>query len=202
MNLLDSAFHLAVAAHANQMDEDGMPHIVHCAAVMSSVKSELDSKQCYVERFYTVEELLIAAILHDAVEDSKGLVTLDRIEEDFGLKVRAVVDGLTRRKDESYRDFIYRAKQNPGAKFIKIADLLHNYGRTHKIGEKKAKWRDKLQYKYKIALRVLQSLERTSWENESWEVIGDQIFIADPNGKRIEINEAQFKEIRALVRKS
>src|SRR5208337_2462091 len=147
MTLLEFAIQTAVLAHAGQIDEDGLPHVIHCMSVSSAVQIEFEKSPI---PGYTLEELLIAAILHDSVEDSDGKVTLDQIRELWGGKICDIVDALTRREGEFYRDFIYRVQENPGACLIKIADLLHNMGRTHKISPKKAKWREKLEYKYAI----------------------------------------------------
>ena len=159
---LEDAIKLAVAAHSGQLDEGGTPHIVHCLEVMLGVKGVAEARP--VEG-YTTEELMIAAVLHDAVEDSEGEVTLGDIHERFGGKVGDAVDALTRRHYESYRDFIYRAKAHPAARVLKAVDVMNNRGRTHKISAKKAKWREKLEYKYAIAFDVLDDHEPT-WEED------------------------------------
>jgi GTP diphosphokinase / guanosine-3',5'-bis(diphosphate) 3'-diphosphatase len=212
MNLLEKAIDLAVRSHSGQVDEDGMPHIIHCFEVFRRVQEMFDSgPQHLVSKpsHYTVEELLIAAILHDTVEDTS--VTLDQIEQNFGKNVREIVDSVTRRTTkgeyshapetkEFYRDFIYRAKENEGGTIVKIADLMHNLSRVPKI--KKASWKDKLQFKYSIALRVLNGADQPTWEQASYFVQYDNTltgtphyFIADPNGKKIEISEAEFKTL-------
>ena len=154
-------------------------------------------------RRYTLDELLIAAILHDTVEDT--FVTLELIREMFGDKVATIVDCVTRRglgkgeTKETYRDFLYRCKADPGARLIKIKDLHHNSSRTHKIAASKSKWRAKLEYKYSVAIRCIYD-DELSWEQASWEakweiengVNTPHFFIADPNGKRIEISKGRI----------
>ena len=231
MNPLEKAIELAVRAHSGQMDEDGMPHIVHCIEVMLATKravvginfgtenpgklremgfnlsegnNESDTEEAAKQ---LLNELMIAAVLHDTVEDT--FVTLDFIEASFGKNVRDLVDGVSRRgkgeTKESYRDFLYRAKQTPGSRLIKVADLTHNFGRSSQI--KKASWRDKLQLKYSTALRVLNDSDQPTWEQASssvnWDISqpGPNIphyFIADPNGKKIEVTEAEFKSLTKL----
>jgi len=215
MTLLEKAIELAVRAHDSddpkQIDEDGLPHIIHCIEVMIAVREELDhtphyhvAKAALAE--YTVEELLIAAVLHDVVEDT--IIPLKHIEMVFGARVASIVDALSRRvtgvdeTKEYYRDFIYRCMENAGARLIKLKDLNHNMGRTHKISAKKAKWRKKLEYKYHVALSVI--LEGLTWEQASWHITTEgppekppisHYFIADPNGKEIEVDEAEFKRL-------
>jgi (p)ppGpp synthase/HD superfamily hydrolase len=211
MTQLEKAIELAVRAHAGQMDEDGMPHTVHCMEVMLLTKHVLEDTEYDIATAalakYTVEELLIAAILHDSVEDSKGKVTLDMIRELFGDNVAHIVDCVTRRglgkgeTKEFYRDFLYRCKADPGARLLKSKDLHHNMSRTHKIAASKSKWRDKLDYKYHVAVQCLL-FDELSWEQASWEAKWEEVngvntprfFIADPNGKRIEISKEEFEE--------
>lgn len=201
MNKLEQAIALAEQSHRGQMDEDGMPHIVHCMEVMLAVKKEFETTTYDIvkkaSRTYTLEELMIAAILHDTVEDTA--VTLEEITAFFGSKVATVVDCLSRRgkgnEKETYRDFIYRTRHNSGARLIKLADLHHNFGRTGTIPDAKKKWREKLQYKYGIAIKVL-NFDDQSWEQASWHVSYEaetpHFFVADPNGKQIEVSKDEF----------
>lgn len=211
MTLLEQAIELAVKAHDGQIDEDGMPHIVHCMEVMLAVKKELDEHQYDIGTAalaqYTLEELLIAAILHDTVEDSA--TSLKWIEVTFGEKVAHIVECVTRRglgkgeTKETYRDFLYRCKADPGARLIKSKDLSHNMSRTHKIAASKAKWRAKLEYKYRIATQVIL-FDDLSWEQASYNVVWHdegnlrvpQYFVADPNGKKIEVTAEEFERLR------
>ena len=204
MSLLEKAIKLAVIAHAGQIDEDGMPHIVHCFEVFHRVREMFEGSHAISNlpkpelTKYTQEEIEIAAILHDAVEDSKGYVTLERIEAQFGKNVRSIVDSVTRRGEgdmkEFYRDFIYRAKEDEGGILVKIADLSHNRSRAHKI--KKASWRNKLEFKYATAMSVLNDANQPTWEQASWSAETDgphtRYFVADPNGKKIEVTKDEL----------
>lgn len=208
MTNLEQAIQLAVKAHTGQVDEDGMPHIVHCFTVMANVQKE--ANHTAIEGI-SIGELLIAAILHDVVEDTS--VTLADIRAMFGVHpeggktigevVAEIVDGVSRRKDETYKDFIYRAKKHPGARLLKIADLLANMGRLDKISPKKASWRNKLEFKYATALKVLNDIDEPTWEQASYSVTTEgphsHYFVADPNGKQIEVTEEEFK---LLMRKA
>lgn len=212
MNLLEKAIDLAVRSHAGQIDEDGKPHIVHCFEVFRRVQEMLDSDSLQAAHRtrrpfklgeYTQEEIELAAILHDTVEDSS--VTLELIEQEFGSRVREIVDSVTRRgtktdTKEAYRDFVYRAKANAGGHIVKLADLSHNLSRTPKI--KKASWRNKLQFKYSVAMSVLNDTDEPTWEQASasiqYEDNVPHYFVADPNGKKIEVTEEQFKSMDAM----
>ena len=56
------------------------------------------------------EQLLVAAVLHDVVEDTD--FSLDQVRKEFGDVVADIGDSVTRRESdgikEFYRDFIYR----------------------------------------------------------------------------------------------
>jgi GTP pyrophosphokinase len=217
MSRLEQAIFTAVLAHQGQIDEDGQPHIVHSLEVMFAVKSEFDrgpyaagirgTEPLQLPKDVTLEDMLVAAILHDVVEDTN--LTHEDIRLDFGQTVAKIVDGVTRRHGdhgckiancqkhdkEPYRDFIYRSAENLGSKILKVADLGVNRRRTCTIPESKAKWRAKLEYKYDIALRVLLAEEPITWEQVSWNFSGGKYFMADPNGKKIEITEEEFKKV-------
>jgi (p)ppGpp synthase/HD superfamily hydrolase len=87
----------------------------------------------------------VVALLHDTVEDKK--LTLAEVEKRFGKIVAVAVDALSRRKDEgeTYTDFILRAKQNPIARRVKIADIKDNLLTTT----------DELRGRYEKALKEL-----------------------------------------------
>jgi (p)ppGpp synthase/HD superfamily hydrolase len=196
-NLIELSITEAGLAHIGQIDADGMPHLMHCMAVMLAVQKELDEHPIIAgSECLTTEEVLIAAVLHDTIEDNK-FFTIEKTEQRFGKNVAVIVDTLTRREGESYRDFIYRCKTNRAARLIKICDLLHNRSRTHKISTKKAGWREKLEYKYRIATAVLNDVYEPTWEGASFEYKDGRYWIADPDGKRIEITEAEAKNVKA-----
>ena len=211
MKPLEHAILLATVAHdtkdPKQIDEDGQPHIVHSLEVMFAVKNELDVRPQLLPEGYTIEDMMIAAVLHDVPEDTA--TTLDDIRREFGDKIADCVDGVTRRhgdplcklancqkhSKEFYRDFIYRANQKPASRLLKVADLGVNRKRTHTIPESKATWRAKLENKYDISLRVLFAEEPITWEQASWEYNNGRYYVADPNGKKIEITRERFEEL-------
>ena len=110
MNLLEVAIGIAYAAHKGQKDKYGQPYITHPLRVMMRVNTE---------------EEKIAAVLHDVVEDTD--ITLDSLRQ-AGIpeNIIAAVDCLTKREGEGYEDYLQRAKGNPIALKVKIADLEDN----------------------------------------------------------------------------
>lgn len=110
MNSLEKAISIALQAHKGQIQRNGEPYILHPLYVMQQVDGEV---------------MRTAAILHDVIEDSA--YSLEDLEkEGFSEEVLRLVDALTRRRDESYEDYIMRVSKTPEAIPIKMADLKHN----------------------------------------------------------------------------
>src|SRR3990172_5090651 len=104
---------MATEAHFGQFDKAGFPYIVHPLRVMLRLHDE-----------GAHEDLLVAAILHDVVEDTN--VTLDQVATTFGEDVEVIVDAVSRR-DETYMEFIARIKASgPDAIALKLADIADN----------------------------------------------------------------------------
>jgi (p)ppGpp synthase/HD superfamily hydrolase len=122
MPTLEDAILLAVQAHRGQRDKVGQPYVLHPLRMMSRLQS--------------VEERM-AAVLHDVVEDTPH--TLDELRAlGYPEAVLAAVDCLTRRATESYEEFIARAKVNPIARRVKLADIEDNMDirRLEEVSEK------------------------------------------------------------------
>lgn len=90
------------------------------------------------------DEHITVAYLHDVVEDT--VVTLDDIKIFFTDAVVEAVDAITKRKGESYFEYIDRVRKNDLATFVKAADLTVNLGNDPP---------PKLAAKYKIALEMV-----------------------------------------------
>ena len=80
----DHALLFAAQVHRDQGHKSGIPYISHLLGVASIV---LD--------YGGDEEMAIAALLHDAVEDHGGRPMLKMIEQIFGVRVAKIVDGCT-----------------------------------------------------------------------------------------------------------
>jgi GTP pyrophosphokinase len=82
---LSQAMAFAVGAHASQVRKGtAVPYITHVMAVASLVGESGGS-----------ENEMIAALLHDAVEDGGGTPVLERIRAEFGEAVAAIVESCT-----------------------------------------------------------------------------------------------------------
>jgi (p)ppGpp synthase/HD superfamily hydrolase len=84
------------------------------------------------------EDVAIAALLHDAVEDHGGIPTLDEIRLRFGTRVADIVDTCTdaytlpkppwRERKERHLEKLRRA--SPEARLVTVADKLYNVRTT------------------------------------------------------------------------
>ncbi|MGH9853621.1 MAG: HD domain-containing protein [Blastocatellia bacterium] len=137
MATLEKAILIAAEAHDGQKDKSGAPYILHPLRMMMRMESET---------------AMIAAVLHDVVEDSDW--TLEQLRgEGFSEEVLQAVDCLTHRDGESYDEFIARVEISAIARQVKIADLEDNMN-VKRIGEMTPKDLARIE-KYHRAWRAL-----------------------------------------------
>lgn len=106
---IEFAIEIALKYHAGQKDKSGLPYILHPLTVATMVKTETEK---------------IVAILHDIIEDTD--VTEEFLRNYFTDEVVDAVVALTRRENESYRNFIHRVSENKIASIVKMKDMEHN----------------------------------------------------------------------------
>ena len=83
MAVIEKAYLFANKAHAGQKRKSGEPYIVHPISVANILVSlGMDT------------ESVVAALLHDVVEDTP--VTLEDIRREFGSTTAQIIDGLTK----------------------------------------------------------------------------------------------------------
>ena len=125
MKNLEAALIMALEAHKGQKDRGGVPYIFHCTSVMNIAKEQF-SKYCDSKE--EIECMLIAALLHDVIEDGK--FTDGDIMFRFGKTVSMAVNTLTKKHDVKYETYIEKIKLNKIAMLVKMADLIHNMDST------------------------------------------------------------------------
>jgi len=112
--MLNKAIAIAAKAHDGQVDKGGNPYILHPLRVMMNCESETAK---------------ICAVLHDVIEDTN--ITLEDLKsKGFDDEIIATLDCLTKRKGESYNDFVSRVLPNELACRVKLADLADNMDLT------------------------------------------------------------------------
>src|SRR5580765_6448251 len=109
------------------------PYMAHLLGVASLVLGETG----YIGPHMVTEDMVIAALLHDAVEDEGGLPRLRDIEEKFGKEVAKIVEGCSDSFEQDPNkkqvwevrkaSYIERLRNEPTATLlISIADKLYN----------------------------------------------------------------------------
>ena len=120
--LLERAYAVADKWHTGQMRKSGDPYITHPLAV-TTILADIGM----------TEPTLVAALLHDTVEDTA--YTLDALRSDFGDEVALLVDGVTKldkvqygdsAQAETIRKMIVAMSRDIRVLVIKLADRLHN----------------------------------------------------------------------------
>ena len=110
MSTLENAMSIAVTAHKGQVDKAGKPYILHPLRLMFKMNSESE---------------MIAAVLHDVVEDTDWTFEMLKAEG-FGEEVLDALRLLTHDKKVPYKNYLEAIKTNKIALRVKIADLEDN----------------------------------------------------------------------------
>ncbi len=129
---ITTALEFAHQAHDNQFRKSGEPYIVHPVLVGSIVASITGD-----------EAMVIAALLHDVVEDTH--ITIEDVARDYGEDVAHLVEGLTKidtirdaqlipsNSDEklvvsalSFRKMLVASIEDVRVLVVKLCDRLHN----------------------------------------------------------------------------
>lgn len=119
------AYNFAKKAHRGQKRIGGQLYVSHPVCVAEILTN-----------FFADEDVLIAALFHDILEDTK--YTIQDIENKFGKEVALLVDGVTKLdkaqypqdkttyKIESLKKFFRLSEKDLRVILIKLADRLHN----------------------------------------------------------------------------
>lgn len=124
LDALDRAMEMACTAHAGQRRSSGEEYVCHPLQVA-----------CILVDLGMDSETIVAAILHDVVEDTP--VELADIRKQFGADVATLVDGVTKlnkipfstreeQQAENVRKMLLAMSQDIRVIIIKLADRLHN----------------------------------------------------------------------------
>jgi guanosine-3',5'-bis(diphosphate) 3'-pyrophosphohydrolase len=129
--LLNAAYDLAAAAHAQQTRDNGDPYITHPLAVAEILAGyRLDTAT------------IVTALLHDVIEDT--VVKLPNLEKRFGPAIAGLVDGVTKltrlelqsdrtKQAENFRKLVLAMSKDIRVLLVKLADRLHNMRTLHYV---------------------------------------------------------------------
>ena len=136
---LHKAITIACDAHQGQSSINGEPYILHPLRLLIKAKSN--------------EEKIIA-VLHDVIEKS-NISLADLKNKGFDQNIISSIESLSRRRGESYVDYIARLMKNNISVKIKLLDLADNikiYSENNDNGIYDAKINQ-----YKNALKQIRS---------------------------------------------
>jgi (p)ppGpp synthase/HD superfamily hydrolase len=127
-----SAVDYARHIHIERRKGTDIPYMAHLLGVASLVMGEAGHAG-----FPVTEDMVIAALLHDAAEDQGGLRRLQDIEQNFGPNVARMVEGLSDSLSEDSSNkqawperkqaYIERLRGEPAdVRLISVADKIYN----------------------------------------------------------------------------
>jgi (p)ppGpp synthase/HD superfamily hydrolase len=112
MATIEKALQIAAQAHEGRTDKNGLPYIMHPLRVLNAVEG-------------LGEDVAIAAILHDVIEDSS--VTIEDLRRaGFSGPILASLECLTHLAGEPYAEYVIRCGSDETARRVKLADLEDN----------------------------------------------------------------------------
>jgi len=201
-----AAYRFSDQAHEGQMRKSGEPYISHPVAVA-----------CQLADLHLDVPTIIAALLHDVVEDTK--ITKQQVAEQFGNQVAELVDGLsklekiefqsaTEAQAENFRKMLLAMSQDVRVILVKLADRLHNMQTLDvmKPDKRRRIAKETLEIYAPIANRlglnaIYQELEDLSFKNYypfRFRILSKAILAA--RGNRKEVVGKVSSEIRARLK--
>ncbi|ACT49302.1 MULTISPECIES: bifunctional (p)ppGpp synthetase/guanosine-3',5'-bis(diphosphate) 3'-pyrophosphohydrolase [Methylovorus] len=188
-----AAYRFSDMAHTGQLRKSGEPYITHPVSVA-----------CILAELHMDVPTLVAALLHDVVEDTG--VTTQEVSERFGKQVAELVDGLskldkikfsteTEAQAENFRKMLLAMSQDVRVILVKLADRLHNMSTLGVMTPEKRRRtaRETLEIYAPIANRlglnaIYQELEDLSFKHlypMRYSVISKAILAARGNRKEV-----------------
>jgi len=164
---IHDAYSLAKTGHRNQFRDDDTRYFEHCRETALILMDELGIYDA---------DLIIAALLHDMIEDSK-LITLESIAETFGNKVADLIKVMSKPKkgdarfkndDRKRHQYYFTRLYNSDwlVWLLKLCDRLHNTRTLGKcLPEKRAR---KIQETYDVYLPLIPMLAAVNAQTNEW----------------------------------
>ncbi len=134
--LITKAYWFCVEAHKGVYRSSGDPYYTHPFKVALSLMNEI---------LYADNASIVAALLHDTVEDVET-ITLEKITKEFGEEIAYIVDGVTKIKGtltrnmdvaETYSKLFMALVYDKRVMLIKLADRLDNLRTLQHLKPKK-----------------------------------------------------------------
>ncbi|MGB5867927.1 MAG: RelA/SpoT family protein [Arcobacteraceae bacterium] len=129
---VEKALNYSINSHKTQFRKSGEPYVVHPILVAT-----------VTAHYSNDEHMVIAALLHDVVEDTE--ISIEEVEKEFGSDVACIVDGLTKiveirehelsdTKDDkkllssalTFRKMLIASIKDVRIMVVKLCDRMHN----------------------------------------------------------------------------
>jgi guanosine-3',5'-bis(diphosphate) 3'-pyrophosphohydrolase len=196
---IERAYVVAKSAHTGQFRKSGDPYITHPVAV-ATILADLGLNT----------ETIIAALLHDTVEDTE--YSLAQLRIDFGQEVANLVDGVTKLDKLTYgptaeadtvRKMVIAMSRDIRVLLIKLADRLHNARTWRYVSPESAerKARETLDIYAPLAHRLGMNAIKWELEDLSFQVLEPKKFeeIGRLIAERSPSREALSADVVSLV---
>lgn len=174
VSMIERAYRTAELHHRGQVRKSGEPYITHPVAV-STILAEMGM----------TTPTLVAALLHDTVEDTD--YTVEELAAEYGEPIAALVDGVTKldkvrygefAQSETLRKMLVAMSRDIRVLLIKLADRLHN-ARTWRFvpsSSAKNKARETLEIYAPLAHRLGMNMVKWELEELSFKTLYPEIY--------------------------
>lgn len=174
VSVIERAYRTAELQHRGQTRKSGEPYITHPVAV-ATILAEMGM----------TTPTLVAALLHDTVEDTD--YTVEELTEEYGEAIAALVDGVTKldkvrygaaAQSETLRKMLVAMSRDIRVLLIKLADRLHN-ARTWKFvsaDSAKKKAQETLEIYAPLAHRLGMNMIKWELEELSFKTLYPEIY--------------------------
>lgn len=184
--MLSKAFKFASEAHEGQCRKSGEPFVAHpveVAIILADLRMDV--------------ETLVAALLHDTVEDTK--TTTDEVTKEFNEQVACLVEGVTKitrieveslsdEQAQTIRKMFVAMSKDIRVIVIKLADRLHNMRTLGALRE------DRRIFKARETLEIYAPIaHRLGINNLKWELEDLSFYYLEPN---------KYKQVSRMVTES
>ena len=153
---IEEALMLAKELHSEQKRDDGSPYLEqHIYPVALTILKTIKLGYIYASPRITSRDMIITALLHDALEDTD--VEESKIICEFGENVYKMIKVLTKKRpwEENYDIEEYMRRLNSSSihtRIIKLADRMNNLFCLQYTSEEKRRWYIEDTVKYYLPL--------------------------------------------------
>lgn len=177
LKMITQAKTLAQSVHFAQKRANGDPYYTHVDLVYRIVRYWMQNNTVlYILQY---EETLVAALLHDAVEDHPNKLSIEMVGQQFGVMVAQIIQKLNNNNFNNYLDYLLSLQESDSKDIsqivllIKMADIIANYYDVlHNPGKNKHQMKH-LKNKAELSFYIL--FHQKIWERAELKLIRENI---------------------------